>query len=372
MATETEPQADDGFQVSGMNALVSALVHHNPRLWVRIGDAESRALADALAATPLHEPIYIAGLARAGSTILLELIAAVEGVVTHRYRDFPPVFIPYWWNGFVDRAQARMPEPRERPHGDRIWITPESPEAMEEPLWMAFFPSSHDPTVSQSLDEHHHHQEFERFYRDHIRKLLLVRRGTRYACKGNYNISRLPYLLRIFPDARIVIPIRDPVSHVASLLRQHERFSTACTGNPRGLAHLRQTGHFEFGLDRRPINTGDAGQTAEIQRLWREGEELRGWARYWSQIYAHVAEQLQHNARLRQAALLVRYEDLCASADAVIRSVLQHCRLSADDAHVGAFTGRLSAPDYYTARFTDRELAVIREETARTAARFGY
>lgn len=373
MATEAETvsNADEGFRVSGMNALVSALVHHNPRLWVRIGDAESRALSDALTATPLREPIYIAGLARAGSTILLELAASVDGVVTHRYRDFPPVFIPYWWNGFVDKAQARALEPKERPHGDRIWITPESPEAMEEPLWMAFFPSSHDPTVSQALDGQDRHPEFERFYRDHIRKLLLVRRGARYACKGNYNVTRLEYLVRIFPDARIVIPIRDPVSHVASLLRQHERFSAACTGNPRGLAHLRQTGHFEFGLDRRPINTGDAAQTAEILRLWSEGEELRGWARYWNQIYGYVAERLQDNERLRQAALVVRYEHLCTSGEAVVRSVLQHCRLSADESLIRAFTGRLSAPDYYSARFTERELAVIREETERTAALFG-
>jgi hypothetical protein len=339
---------------------------------VRIGDAESRALADALAATPLREPIYIAGLARAGSTILLELIASAEGVVTHRYRDFPPVFIPYWWNGFVDRAQARVLEPKERPHGDRIWITPESPEAMEEPLWMAFFPSSHDPAVSQSLDERDGNPEFERFYRDHIRKLLLVRRGTRYACKGNYNITRLDYLLRIFPDARIVIPIRDPVRHVASLVRQQERFSAACAGNPRGLAHLRQTGHFEFGLDRRPINTGDGAQTAEILRLWHDGDELKGWAKYWNQIYGYVAEHLQHNERLRRAALVVRYEDLCESGDTMVRSVLQHCRLSAGDSVIGTFASRLSAPDYYTAQFTDRELAVIREETEGTAARFGY
>jgi hypothetical protein len=374
MTTETigKAAADDGFRVSGMNALVSALVHQNPRLWVRIGDAESRALSDVLAATPLREPIYIAGLARAGSTILLELVASIDGVVTHRYRDFPPVFIPYWWNGFVDRAQAKVLEPKERPHGDRIWITPESPEAMEEPLWMAFFPSSHDPAVSQSLDARDRHQEFERFYRDHIRKLLLVRRGTRYACKGNYNITRLEYLLHIFPDARIVIPIRDPVSHVASLLRQHERFSAACMGNPRGLAHLRQTGHFEFGLDRRPINTGDTARTAEILRLWREGEELRGWARYWCQIYGYVAQRLEHSERLRQAAIVVRYEELCASAESIVRSVLQHCRLSADESLVRAFTGRLSAPDYYTARFTDQELAVIREETGPTATRFGY
>ena len=80
--TAGKAAASDGFQVSGMNALVSALVHRYPRLWIRIGEAESRELAGAIAGVPVREPIYIAGLARAGSTILLELVAAAEGVVT--------------------------------------------------------------------------------------------------------------------------------------------------------------------------------------------------------------------------------------------------------------------------------------------------
>ena len=370
--TAGKAAASDGFQVSGINALVSALVHRYPRLWIRIGDAETRELSSVIADVPVREPIYIAGLARAGSTILLELVAATEGVITHRYRDFPPVFIPYWWNRFVDRAQSKVLEPKERPHGDRIRITPESPEAMEEPLWMAFFPSSHDPAVSQALDDWQNNPEFDRFYRDHIRKLLVVRGGTRYASKGNYNVTRLEYLLQIFPDARIVIPIREPVRHVASLLRQHERFSSACEGNPRGLAHLRQAGHFEFGLDRRPINTGDAAQTAAILGMWREGKEVRGWARYWSQVYGYVAERLQANPRLRQAALVVRYEDLCSSPETTVRSVLSHCRVVASEPLIEEFSKRLSAPDYYSWPFAGEELDVIRAETKATAARFGY
>ena len=106
-------------------------------------------------------------------------------------------------------------------------------------------------------------------------------------------------------------------------------------------------GHFEFGLDRRPINTGDGARTAEIVRLWRDGDELRGWARYWSQVYGYVAERLQANERLREAALVVRYEDLCDSSETLVRKVLTHCRLAAGEPVIEAFSRRLSAPDYY-------------------------
>lgn len=40
--------------------------------------------------------MYIAGLARSGTTILLEKLATHPDVVTHRYRDDPPIFSPYW------------------------------------------------------------------------------------------------------------------------------------------------------------------------------------------------------------------------------------------------------------------------------------
>ena len=61
---------------------------------------------------------------------------------------------------------------------------------------------------------------------NHIKKIIALRSGSagkslRYISKNNLNIARLGYLLRLFPDARIVIPFRDPIQHAASLLKQH-------------------------------------------------------------------------------------------------------------------------------------------------------
>ena len=83
-----------------------------------------------------------------GTTILLELLAGRPGVATHRYRDFPPVFTPLFWNrAFAHIYRADAP-PAERAHKDRILVTPDSPEAMEEVLWMRFFPDAHDTGTS--------------------------------------------------------------------------------------------------------------------------------------------------------------------------------------------------------------------------------
>lgn len=85
-----------------------------------------------------------------------------------------------------------------------------------------------------------------------------------------------------------------------------------------------------------------------------------------------MADRLQANEHLRDATLVVRYEDLCSSPDAMVRRILAHCHVTAAEPVIDAFSGRLSAPDYYTWQFTDDEREAIREETQATAVRFGY
>lgn len=361
--------SSDPFEVSYFRALGSGLVHRHPSWWIRAGDLESSYLASRLGKQTVSKPVFIVGLARAGTTILLTLLASVPGVATHRYRDFPGVFTPWWWNWFVDHAGKKEPEPRERAHRDRILVTRESPEAMEEPLWMAFFSHTHEPAHNNVIDAICRNPAFEKFYLEHIKKILLIRNGSRYVAKGNYNISRMGYLKRLFPDARFVVVIREPHTHVASLMRQQRIFFEATHNRPRALAHLRYSGHFEFGPGRHPINVGDAGRADEVTALWQQGEEARGWSRYWSQIYTYVDGCLKSDPELSRAALLVRYEDLCADPIGVVDTIVSHCELAADPTAIEALAQTIKAPDYYT---SDIPRAVIRDETQQTARRFGY
>ena len=125
--------------------VLGGFITRHPGLWTRIGNLETRLLEDELSEVAVERPIYVAGLARSGSTILLELLARQPEVVSHRYRDYPPVFTPYMWNRLLERTPQRRAEPAERSHKDGIKVTPDSPEALEEVLWMAFFPQLHDP-----------------------------------------------------------------------------------------------------------------------------------------------------------------------------------------------------------------------------------
>jgi hypothetical protein len=64
----------------------------------KFGDLESDIMRRRLSAPPIERPVFITGLARSGTTLLLNLPAKVPGVAPHRYRDFPFLWTRLVWN----------------------------------------------------------------------------------------------------------------------------------------------------------------------------------------------------------------------------------------------------------------------------------
>lgn len=360
-------------QVPGGQLFFARLMRRTGGLWERLGNLETKVLGSEIAGVEVRRPIYVTSLARAGTTIITEMLSRHPEVTSHRYSDFPPVWTPYWWNALRARLPLPEVEAAERSHQDRLAVTPDSPEAVEEVLWMRFFPQAHDGSASNVLDADTDHPAFERHYRDHIRKLLAVRGARRYLAKGNYNLTRLEYLQKLFPDARFVIPVRDPVWHIASLMKQDRLFTEQHDADPRTRDYMHLLGHYEFGRGKHCINAGDDELVAEIRRLWETGEAVRGWALYWRSLYDHLLARMEDNEALGRACLLVGYEALCREPVAWIDRILAHCELTGAGAREvrAEFADRLSPPGYYEPGFSDSELATIEDITGPTAERLG-
>jgi hypothetical protein len=360
------------MEMPGWLDLLGGLIEHSRGFWRKVGDLETDQHQDALAAIAIDRPVYIAGIARSGSTILLEMLSRHPDVATHQYRDFPLVLAPVHWNRVFGRRQAAHTEAVERAHQDRIKVTPSSPEAMEEVLWMAFFPHLHDPARSQVLDATTSAPAFEEFYRAHIKKLLMIRDGRRYLAKANYDVTRLAYLHKLFPDARFIVPVREPLWHVASLVKQHRLFVAAETADPRIRRHMRRAGHFEFGLDRRAINANDDEEAARVEALWSAGRDAEGYARLWARTYGFVLDQLALEPTLAHAVRFVRYEDFCGRPANELEAIAAHVGLDFTPSAIVDMAAQISSPDYYSPGFDDDERALITEITRATAARLGY
>lgn len=334
-----------------------------------LGDAETDLLGTRLEQVQLDRPVFIAGLARSGSTILLNLFSSLPSVGTHRYRDFPFVFVPYAWNQFQDRV-AHPEAPVERPHKDRIKITKDSADAFEEPLWMHFFPFVHDADASHELKAANGDEEFDKFYREHLRKILLVRDKRRYVSKGNYNVARLEYLGNLFPDAYFVVPIRHPLQHVDSLVGQHRLFTKYSTEDSRVPDYMRAAGHYEFGPQRVPVNLDDTSRQ-RIAEAWSQGADALGYAVMWSSIYAHV-ERLRRRTSLGARIIVVRYEDLCGHPEAVLRELFRFCELTEDAESLLGALPEISAPAKALRHLDEADCAQVWRETSEVAQSFGY
>ena len=370
MTSRVAARDESPFQVPAILDVLGGLVARHPELWITLAGLETRALSGLVQRTPLRAPIYISGLARSGSTLLHEIIAAAPGVATHRIKDYPLVFTPVWWR----RANAgRHPaSPRERAHADRILITAESPDALEEMVWRPFFPRCHDPSVSAVIPSDARDPVFEAFYKSHLRKVVAAEQATRYVAKANYHVARLAYLVRVIPDARFIIPIRDPETHVVSLMRQHVNFRAGQRRHRRALEYMRRSGHFEFGLDRRPIHLGDAEMVYRTQAAWRAGDEALGAALCWAVVYGYLARLLADDPLVRAASLVVRFESMCRAPAQTLHEIAEHCQLSAMGAVIERYATEIRAPSYYQSELTEREKAQVRATVAETASLWGY
>lgn len=343
-------------------------------VWVGLGALESRLLHKPLKKKLIDRPLYVTGLARAGTTVTLELLSKHRDVATHRYRDMAQPYLPFIWNWMTDRLPLPAENPEQRIHQDGVLVTRESPEAVEETIWNRFFPELYEESRSAVLDGSTSHKKFEAYYKATIGKLLLAHKRSRYLSKANYNLTRLGYLVRMFPNARFVVIVRRPAAHCASWIKQHEIFLQAHGHDPRWFETIRIIGHREFGLDNRFVNAGDTQMTSAIREAWDKGEYARAFGLYWSSMYGHVLDLVDSDPLVRQAVMFVRYEDLCATPRETINAILTHAQLdiASFEQVREQYVAQLKEPAYYRAKFSEKELYQLQVATANVATRLGY
>ncbi|MFX0054755.1 MAG: sulfotransferase [Promethearchaeota archaeon] len=370
----TEKEKHKQFDFPAPMYFIAKMAHQFPSLANLMNKTESIVLRRQVANYEIDRPIYVTGMARAGTTITLEMLSQHPSVATHRYLHMVLPYTPH----FIQLAANVLPlmkSPVERLHKDRLLVTRDSPEAVEEILWQRFFSSIVDESQSNILDATAKHPEFERFYKEHLRKLLFNQNATRYAAKNNYNVSRMEYLQKLFPDVRFIIVVRNPFDHIASLAKQDMILRNLESADPRLLDWTKIIGHREFGSARICINLGSTETVERIWKLWNSPETYaRGWAVYWNAVYSYVHDKLESNPKLADAALVFRYEDLCEFPEKIINEIVNHVEIdSASFRHIKEhYKSRLTMPTYYRTEYTEQEQNDILQETEETASRFGY
>jgi hypothetical protein len=239
--------------------------------------------------------VFVTGLARAGTTILLRELHATGQFGSLRYADMPFVLAPNLWAG-ISRSARKDFSPVERAHGDGIAVNLDSPEAFDEVFWRVFHDK--DYIRPDGLLPHRPGAEAIRRYRD-LMRLVLRRSGkSRYLAKGNNNILRLAALAEAMPDCTFLLVVREPLAHADSLLRQHRR--SAGNTDPFRRDYIRWLAHHEFGSDHRPFRFEGAPAG--------DPDLLEYWLATWLACY----RALEPVAESCPNVLVVPYERLCS------------------------------------------------------------
>ncbi|WP_145365604.1 sulfotransferase [Stratiformator vulcanicus] len=270
--------------------------------------------------------LFVAGLARAGTTILMRRLYETGRFRSLTYRDMPFVLMPDLWGRIRGRAPASASV--ERAHGDGIMVNNESPEALEEVFWRVHFGSKYirpDRLKSCELSA-----EAVSQFREYLAILLTGTDSGRYLSKNNNNILRLRVIAAAFPNAVQIVPFREPRSHAASLLRQHRRFLRIHAESRFSRQYMRWLVHHEFGADHRPFEFDPATVMVGGDRL-----SLGYWMRQWVHVYRGLLDTAP------PSAVFVCYEDLCREDNQLWMKLTEILELPVvEGSDVGGFVSR--------------------------------
>ena len=283
---------------SGNYNAVDRMLHRfaffSPFVQKALSEVENDLFKRDISAIQSHNEVFITGLPRAGTTLMLELLFATGDFRTFTYREMPFILAPLLWNK-LSRAFRKNVATQERAHGDGMEISVDSPEAFDEVIWLSYLGSKIvcddrlSPVSAEDIDE-----EFIDAIRICVRKLLALPQevpaaaSLRYLSKNNANISRIEALRKVFPTSKVLIIFRHPLDHIGSLSRQHERFSIEHANDNFSRKYMEWIGHYEFGGNFKPIDfagwLGQSGPPAHIDHAF--------WLKYWNAAYTHA---LEHN-----------------------------------------------------------------------------
>lgn len=231
--------------------------------------------------TNRDENVFITGMARSGTTILLNSIYQSNNFASITYADMPFILSPNLFS--LLNLFSKDFKKIQRYHDDGIYISLFSPEAFEEVFWKTFYYGN------QST------------YKKFINYINFVQKKydkERYLSKNNQNLLRLNFIGESFPNSNILICIRNPLQQSFSILKQHKKFLNKTNSDPFIGRYLELIGHSEFGSKYKSIYD---------PKLYKDPLDINHWLEQWSLIYTQCKKESLQNKNIK----FINYERLC-------------------------------------------------------------
>lgn len=245
------------------------------------------------------EHIFICGLARSGSTILLNYLAQNENYASLKYSDVPMVLSPNIFDYFKKKFKSPFKKKIDRYHKDGIQIDYDSPEAFEEVFWKFILNNSYieDNFLNNNLISDNEINEFKKF----ITLILIKNKKYLYISKNNNNILRIKFLKKILKKSKFIIPFRNPLQQSISLLEQHRNFCELQKKVTFSKTYMNYIGHYEFGNNQKSFKL-----VSNYKNPFNK-MNLNFWLHDWYHVYSNVFVDNKSSKNV----IFLNYEKFC-------------------------------------------------------------
>ena len=297
--------------------------------------------------------VYISGLARAGTTIILKTLYDSNKFASLTYQNMPLITAPQIWKkiNYTKNGKSGLTE---RAHGDGLLVNQESPESFEEIFWKTF---SNDLLVKKkylhinSFLEKDVCEIYKKFVKNILSSYSKNNKDKRRYLSKNNNILRIKKTQEIFPEAKIIIPFRDPVSHAGSLFAQHKKFIELQKNDSFIIDYMNWLGHFEFGLNFKPFLVNES----VIPKNFEETLQVNYWLKYWIQIHRYLIENFNE-----KNVIYLNHESLSKNPRDILLKLEK--KLSLEEGSLLNSVNNIKTSKIYSAKNLDQNLIIEAEK----------
>lgn len=263
----------------------------------------------------LFKNVFISGLARSGTTALLNNLNAIEGFTSLKYFNLPFIFFPKF-SSLINSRNKKNLELVERAHRDKIYINLNSPEAFDEIFWKFQLKNNYIDTKYLNINflKKNDFDNFKIFIGHQIVKKQNHPNITpTYLSKNNNNILRIKSILEYLPKSLNVFMFRDPLQHAYSLKKQHIKFVKKQNEDIFVLDYFNLLGHHEFGNGHKYFNLGNKHLNNKIKKS--STFSIDYWLLIWLNYYTYLTS-------LESAdIMLINYTYFCDNPTFYIESI---------------------------------------------------
>lgn len=266
----------------------------------------------------IDRPIFVVGPFRSGTTILEKIIGDHPDVGHFTYMSnvyFQAPITGYilmnilWRIGFLDQQILSAV------HNPRVKYTMFSPYECEW-IWSQTRRGLWAPDVKDiSLGVDYSDPEFESYLRSMIKRHMLFQRSRRFLSKNPVSCLRLDYLHKLFPDARFVTIVRNPLDTVLSHYRMSSHMEKVFYQNPQTKWILQEGLHMDL-LSMR-IKTPSYDRTMDLN----QEHALLSLANQWADLETAVLDSVKNNEELAAHSLQLTYEDFVNDSRRVLNTL---------------------------------------------------